>query len=74
MPHDKWGERPKLYVQLRQESNDRPEDFRRFLEGRIASWWLPDEVEIIDQIPIGATGKIDKKALRARSSTRRKGI
>ncbi len=66
MPHDKWGERPKLYIQLRRESNDKPEDFRRFLEGRIANWWLPDEVEIIEQIPIGATGKIDKKALRAR--------
>jgi fatty-acyl-CoA synthase len=65
MPHPKWGERPKLYVQLRAPNGDRPEDFRRFLEGRIASWWLPDQVRILDAIPVGATGKIDKKALRA---------
>lgn len=68
--HDKWGERPKLYVQLRPsldegDGRDLAQVFRDYLAARIARWWVPDEVEIIGTIPIGATGKIDKKALRA---------
>ncbi|MHA3791114.1 long-chain fatty acid--CoA ligase [Sphingomonas sp. YL-JM2C] len=63
--HPKWGERPKLYVQERRPGENAPGDFITFLDGRIARWWMPDEVEIIDAIPIGSTGKIDKKALRA---------
>jgi non-ribosomal peptide synthetase component E (peptide arylation enzyme) len=35
-------------------------------EGRIAKWWMPDEVRFVDEIPLGATGKIDKKLLRER--------
>ncbi|MGE4430323.1 MAG: long-chain fatty acid--CoA ligase [Sphingobium sp.] len=60
----KWGERPKLYVQLRPGAERQPEEFRAFLTDRIARWWMPDEVEIITEIPIGSTGKIDKKILR----------
>ena len=68
--NDKWGERPKLYVQLRQpltdeDHRDLPAVFRGFLAERVARWWVPEAVEIIEAIPIGATGKIDKKALRA---------
>ena len=68
IPHAKWGERPKLYVQLRRAGGSTPEDFTVFLENRIAKWWMPDEVEIVDSIPIGSTGKIDKKALRAQAA------
>jgi fatty-acyl-CoA synthase len=63
--HKKWGERPKLYVQLRRPGENVPSDFKAFLDARIARWWMPDEIEIIDSIPLGSTGKIDKKALRA---------
>jgi len=63
--HPKWGERPKLYVQERRPGESAPADFIAFLDGRIARWWMPDEVEIVDAIPIGSTGKIDKNALRA---------
>ncbi len=35
-----------------------------FLEGKIAKWWTPDELVLIDKIPLGATGKINKLALR----------
>jgi fatty-acyl-CoA synthase len=34
------------------------------LEGKIAKWWTPDDVVFVDDIPLGATGKIDKKVLR----------
>lgn len=61
----KWGERPKLFVQLKPGASAEPSDFRSYLESRIARWWMPDVIEIIDAIPLGATGKIDKKAVRA---------
>jgi fatty-acyl-CoA synthase len=70
VPHDRWGERPKLFVQLRTPASDTPKTFQAYLVGRIERWWMPDEVEIIDAIPIGATGKVDKKALRAINGTR----
>ena len=37
-----------------------------FLDGRIARWWTPDAVVFTDAIPLGATGKVDKKQLRGR--------
>ncbi|MCA3730091.1 MAG: hypothetical protein INF03_11135, partial [Phenylobacterium sp.] len=38
----------------------------KFLDGKIAKWWTPDDVVFVDDIPLGATGKIDKKILRQR--------
>jgi fatty-acyl-CoA synthase len=43
-----------------------PAVFREYLSDRIAKWWLPDAVVFIDDMPLGATGKIDKKLLRSR--------
>jgi fatty-acyl-CoA synthase len=36
-----------------------------FLKGKIANWWMPDEVRFVEVMPLGATGKLDKKVLRA---------
>jgi fatty-acyl-CoA synthase len=36
----------------------------RFYEGKIAKWWTPDDVQFVDAIPLGATGKILKTKLR----------
>lgn len=65
-PHEKWGERPLLYVQLRAGEQASCEEFRSFLSGRIARWWIPDDIVFIEDMPLGATGKIDKMALRKR--------
>ena len=35
-----------------------------YLSGRVAKWWLPDEVKFVDELPHTATGKILKRALR----------
>ena len=35
-----------------------------YLDGKIARWWMPDDVLVVEAIPLGATGKIDKKLLR----------
>ncbi|MDB5429056.1 MAG: long-chain fatty acid--CoA ligase [Caulobacter sp.] len=64
--HPKWDERPVLLVKLEPGQKSDPEEFLRFLEGKIARWWMPDDVLFVDDIPLGATGKIDKKLIRER--------
>ena len=64
--HPKWDERPLLLVKLKEGETATGEDFLRFLEGKIAKWWMPDDVVFVDDIPLGATGKIDKKLIRDR--------
>ena len=62
--HPKWDERPLLIVQLKQGQQASREDILRFMEGKIAKWWMPDDVAFVDGIPHTATGKILKTALR----------
>ncbi|WP_024513618.1 fatty-acid--CoA ligase [Bradyrhizobium sp. Tv2a-2] len=62
--HPKWDERPLLIVQLKQGQNASREDILKFMEGKIAKWWMPDDVAFVDGIPHTATGKILKTALR----------
>jgi fatty-acyl-CoA synthase len=64
--HPKWDERPLLLVQLKPGVEATKEEFIEYLQGKIAKWWMPDDVIFVDDIPLGATGKIDKKVLRAR--------
>ena len=64
--HPKWDERPLLLVKLRPGESGTKEEFLKFLEGKIAKWWTPDDVVFVDDIPLGATGKIDKKLIRQR--------
>jgi fatty-acyl-CoA synthase len=64
VPHPKWDERPLLIVKLRPGEHATREELLGFLEGRIARWWMPDDVRFVDEMPLGATGKIDKKRLR----------
>jgi acyl-CoA synthetase (AMP-forming)/AMP-acid ligase II len=64
-PHPKWGERPVLVVELRQGEADEALAFVEALRGRVADWWLPDEVVRLPSMPLAATGKIDKVRLRA---------
>ncbi|WGU41355.1 MULTISPECIES: long-chain-fatty-acid--CoA ligase [unclassified Phenylobacterium] len=64
--HPKWDERPLLLVKLKAGETATKEEFLQFLEGKIAKWWTPDDVAFVDEIPLGATGKIDKKLIRDR--------
>ena len=63
--HPKWDERPILLCQLKSGASASADDLRAYLDGRIARWWMPDDVLFVDDIPLGPTGKIDKKAIRA---------
>ncbi|HYX03565.1 MAG TPA: long-chain-fatty-acid--CoA ligase [Reyranella sp.] len=62
--HPKWDERPLLIVVRRPEADVTKSDLLKFLEGKVAKWWLPDDVQFVDTIPHGATGKILKTELR----------
>jgi len=62
--HPKWDERPLLIVQLKQGQKTTREEILKFMEGKIAKWWMPDDVVFVEGIPHTATGKILKTALR----------
>jgi fatty-acyl-CoA synthase len=64
--HSRWQERPVAYVVPMPEYKGQvtAEEIREFLSGKVATWWLPDEIRFIDEIPKTSTLKFDKKALR----------
>jgi fatty-acyl-CoA synthase len=64
--HPKWDERPLLIVVLKKETIADKDELLAFMRGKVADWWLPDDVAFVDEIPHTATGKILKTALRER--------
>jgi len=64
--HPKWDERPVLVIKLKPGQAEDKQEHLDFLQGKIAKWWMPDDVVFVDDIPLGATGKIDKKLVRER--------
>ena len=62
--HPKWDERPLLIVARKPGAQVTKEELLAFYEGKIAKWWTPDDVQFVDAIPLGATGKILKTKLR----------
>lgn len=64
--HPKWNERPLLIVRLKQDNAATRDDILGFMDGRIAKWWMPEDVAFVDDIPHTATGKIHKMTLRDR--------
>ena len=62
--HPKWQERPLLVVTLREGAQVTGPELIEFMRGKLASWWLPDAVEFVDQMPLTGTGKLWKLKLR----------
>ncbi len=62
--HQKWQERPLLIAVRAKGSNVSKEDVIKFLEERVAKFWLPDDVVFVEELPHGATGKLQKAKLR----------
>ena len=62
--HPKWDERPLLVVVLKKGETATKDDILGFMQGKIAKWWMPDDVVFVDEIPHTATGKIQKLTLR----------
>ncbi|WP_411339437.1 long-chain fatty acid--CoA ligase [Sphingopyxis sp. J-6] len=61
--HPKWEERPLLVIEAHEGETVTAEAVRAHLETRVVRWWMPDDI-LFDTVPLTATGKIDKKALR----------
>ncbi len=64
--HPKWDERPLLIVVLKKDQSATAEEILGFMRGKVANWWMPDDVVFVEEIPHTATGKILKTELRSR--------
>jgi fatty-acyl-CoA synthase len=62
--HEKWDERPLLILTLKEGESLDCQTMLDYLEGKIAKWWMPEEVIVVDEMPMTATGKIRKLNLR----------
>lgn len=66
LPHPKWQERPLLIVVKAPGKQLESHELMTFLEGKLVKWWLPDAIEFMDALPLGATGKVLKRELRTK--------
>ena len=67
IPHEKWGERPKAVMTLTPGEPYREgieEEIRKWAKGKMAGWMVPDEIEIVEELPKTATGKVKKHILK----------
>ena len=64
MKHPKWDERPIIAVVKKPGAEISRDDLLKFYEGKIAKFQIPDDVQFVDAIPLGATGKMQKMKLR----------
>jgi len=63
--HPKWQERPLACVVVKDGDELTRDEVLEFLDGKVAKWWLPDDVVFVDEIPKTSVGKFSKKDLRA---------
>jgi fatty-acyl-CoA synthase len=62
--HPKWQERPLLIVVPKPGRQVNGAELLEYLSGKVARWWLPDDVQFLERLPRTATGKIQKVELR----------
>ena len=66
--HPKWDERPLLVVVKAEGADIGGTEIIEFMKGKVATWWLPNEVTFVDELPHTATGKVHKLKLREQFS------
>lgn len=62
--HPRWQERPLLVIVKKPGKNPTEDEIKEFLKDKLDKIAWPDAVEFVDEIPLGATGKILKTELR----------
>ena len=62
--HPKWDERPLVVAVKKPDATVTREELLKFYEGKVAKWWIPDDVAFVEQLPHPATGKLLKTKLR----------
>lgn len=66
VPDDRWGERPLPCIVASEADRPTAESLSEFLDGRVAKWWIPERVELLDELPKTGVGKYNKVELRRR--------
>jgi fatty-acyl-CoA synthase len=64
VPHERWGERPKAFVVLKDGQQATATELIEHVRGQLAHFKAPDTVAIIEELPKTSTGKIQKYVLR----------
>jgi fatty-acyl-CoA synthase len=62
--HPKWTERPLLVVVPAEGQAPDKNELLEYFRGKVADWWIPNDVAIVDELPHTATGKVKKIELR----------
>ena len=62
--HPKWTERPLLVVTRAEGQDVSKEELLAYFQGKVATWWIPNDVVFVDELPHTATGKVKKIELR----------
>jgi fatty-acyl-CoA synthase len=70
IPDERWSERPLACVVLAGDDELTLDELKEFLSGRVPKWWIPNDLEIIDEVPKTSVGKFSKKTLRERFKDR----
>lgn len=64
VPHPKWTERPLLLAIVKPGETLEKEAMLSWFDGKVASWWIPEDCVFVEELPHTATGKLSKKDLR----------
>ena len=71
VPHPRWGERPLLILVLVDGGSVNKQEILQFMDGKVAKWWMPEDVVYLQELPHTATGKIQKVQLRQQMAAAR---
>lgn len=64
VPHPKWDERPVVFAIKQPDAEVTDTELLSYFDGKVAKWCIPDAVVFVDELPLTATGKLDKKVIR----------
>jgi fatty-acyl-CoA synthase len=64
IPDEKWSERPLACVVPDGDEEITLDELKEFLAERVPKWWIPNDMEIIEEVPKTSVGKFSKKTLR----------
>ena len=70
IPDERWSERPLACVVPADGEEIGLDELKAFLADRVPKWWIPNDIEIIDEVPKTSVGKFSKKTLRERFAAR----
>ena len=71
IPDEKWSERPLACVVPEDDAEISLDELKEFLAERVPKWWIPNDLEIIEEVPKTSVGKFSKKTLRDQFAQRK---